>query len=157
MEKAESKMIYIFKANELLLEKLAELERFISSSKTAFSLNEKEINKYYSLKDNEKAVEYAKNIDKKIAEFEKKLDEEVAKFKNENSNKLASVLINNYAKEEDLYYEFLNISRKENMSASCLYKTEVNIDMLKRNINFLLNKKEEILNRCKELDEENVR
>lgn len=158
MEKTNNnKLIFIFRANEKLLDKIGEVKEFISSNKASFVFNEKEINKYYSLKDNDKAKEYKALIELKNKEFERKLKEEIGNINKETEDKFVSMLINSYAKEEDMYYQLLNISNKERMSASCLFKSEANLELLEKNIHTLLGLKQEIVKKFNVEEQEKER
>lgn len=130
----EPKFETIVKANNVLIAKIEELKEYLQSNASAFKMGEKEINKYYRLKENEKAVAFKNDYQKKAEAFKIKLDFEISNIKENESNMFLMGLINYYAKAEDGYYDILNVSKKEEMSATGLYKCEVMLDYYLTNL-----------------------
>lgn len=132
------------KANVILIGKIDELKEFLTTN--SFNMGEKEINKYYGLKDNEKAQLFKKEYEKKTSLVCAKIDFSLDKLDEENIKNFVTELVNNYAKMEDGYFDILNTARNEKLTASSLFKCEVILDYYKSVLNYI-NEKEDVFNK----------
>lgn len=136
----------IKKANEILIGKIEELKDYFNSNKSAFNMGEKEINKYYNLKDNEKAQAFKNEYSKKTEALCAKLFFTCENLKESEVQKYLKDIINYYAKVEDGYYDILNTSKNEEMSASTFFKCEIMLDYYTNNLKNI-NSLEEMFNK----------
>lgn len=153
MKKNKDMFLNIKKANEILINKLVELKDYFNSNKSAFNMGEKEINKYYKLKDNEKALGFKTEYDKKAEALKLKLDFTVENLKNEGVQRFFTDLINYYAKVEDGYYDILNTSKNSEMSAGTFFKCEVMIDYYVSNLKNINELESKLYKKLENLDE----
>jgi len=150
----KEKFLTVKKANEILITKIIELKNYLESE--SFNMGEKEINKYYNLKNNEKAQNFKKEYEKKADLVQAKIDFYVEKLESEKVNTFIKDLINYYAKVEDGYFEILSISKNSTLNATSLFKCEVTLDYYKSNLTFINNLEEKIYKKLENLNEKVV-
>lgn len=151
MEQTKAKFFTVKKANELLIAKIYELKDFLENE--SFNMGEKELNKYYNLKNNEKAQTFKKEYEKKAELVQAKIETNVEKLEGEKVLSFVKDLINYYAKVEDGYFEVLNISKNESLNATSLFKCEVTLDYYKSNLEFINNLEEKFIKKINNLNE----
>jgi len=150
----KEKFLTVKKANEILITKIIELKNYLESE--SFNMGEKEINKYYNLKNNEKAQNFKKEYEKKADLVQAKIDFYVEKLESEKVNTFIKDLINYYAKVEDGYFEILSISKNSTLNATSLFKCEVTLDYYKSNLTFINNLEEKFFKKLENLNEKVV-
>lgn len=134
MKRFKEMFANIKKANEILIDKIEELKEYFISDKSAFNMGDKEINKYYSLKDNEKAQLFKAEYDNKTEKLSAKLYFTCENLKQDEVQKYLKDLINYYAKVEDGYFDILNTYKSKEVSAVTCFKCEVMLDYYLNNL-----------------------
>lgn len=150
---AKEKFETIKKANGLLIAKIDELKNYLETQ--SFNMGEKEINKYYNLKNNEKAILYKAEFEKKSNLLNERLNYEVSNLNNGPEAFLMG-LVNYYAKVEDGYYEVLGISNNGNLNAGSLFKCEVALDYYRTNLQNIINLEQTFVANLNKLDEKSL-
>ena len=144
-------------ANNKLIAKIDELIEYINSNKTSFNMDEKEVNKYYNLKNNEKAQKFASEHLEKNNTFKTKLALDVENLKEDNIAVFLTTFVDYFAKVEDTYYDILNVVNNNNMTASSLYKTEVKLNYYKTNLQNVNSAEKAYTNKIKEIFNEETK
>lgn len=147
----KEKFLTVKKANEILIGKIDELKNYLETE--SFNMGEKEINKYYNLKNNEKAQNFKKEYEKKAELVQAKIEFSVEKLDSENVNSFIKDLINYYAKVEDGYFEVLSISKNSTLNAVSLFKCEASLDYYKSNLSFINNLEDKFIKKLENLNE----
>ncbi len=124
----------IVKANNILLDKLAELKDYYNEMPL---INSKEEERYSKINKSENAKEYKNKYLLATKEFKDRIILESNNVNNTNYNKFVKKLVNNYAKVEDEYYMLLNISKTSEMTASLMFKCECKLDYLLENLSII--------------------
>ena len=150
---AKEKFETIKKANGLLIAKIDELKNYLETQ--SFNMGEKEINKYYNLKNNEKAILYKAEFEKKSNLLNERLNYEVSNLNNGPEAFLMG-LVNYYAKVEDGYYEVLGISNNGNLNGGSLFKCEVALDYYRTNLQNIINLEQTFVANLNKLDEKSL-
>lgn len=137
----DNKITYneIIKANNKLIAKIDELIDFLMETVRVTKLDYKESKKYERIEENEKAKIFKKDCDNKEQSLKEKLAYTVKNLKEDEKSAFISSLVNYFAKVENGYYDILAITKKENMSASSLYKCYVMLNYYKNNLQFINN------------------